>query len=179
MPRFSEQSQFQGNYISVWDVKNGHGPSRVRIERLTQEQMWNPKTQAKEPKWCLWLTGWEKGLPLNKTRMLVLMETWGDDMDGSVGRYIELFVIPKGRGAGSKDQVGIAPIQEPAAPQALEPKVIQRLQAAMERKGWDADRLARELRAKDLELHAAVNGSELADWPQTPKLLATLGELLR
>jgi hypothetical protein len=65
------------------------GTLRAPIERIPEEEI----GQKKERKRVLFLTGHEKGLPLNKTNLRYIVDKLGADAAQLKGKMIELYLV--------------------------------------------------------------------------------------
>lgn len=84
MPRVSEEFSSDSRFLKALDL--GGKRFRVRIVRVGRDEVGDDGE-----KWVLYFEGAQKGLVLNKTNARTIAESYGDELEGWVGKDIFLF----------------------------------------------------------------------------------------
>lgn len=81
------QTAFPSKYLKVDDLSGR--AVKVKMDQVTSEEV--GQGNQKEEKPILYFAGKKKGLVLNKTNALAIVDAYGEETDGWVGKEIELF----------------------------------------------------------------------------------------
>ena len=87
MPNMSQM--FPSKWLRGPDLQGQEVP--VVVSAVTLEEFDDQEKNTTAQKWCLWFTGKDKGLVLNKTNARTIADFYGDDTDDWMGRTVTLY----------------------------------------------------------------------------------------
>ena len=127
MPHY--RKLFDERFVGSWDLPTDK-PVTVKIAKVGQDTVFDPKENTKETVPVLFFVGKKKSMVLNKTNAKTIARLHGDDTDGWVGKQIALTVEnvkafgevwPAIRVANTRLQDAVKPPPEPKPdPEPLE-----------------------------------------------------------
>jgi F0F1-type ATP synthase alpha subunit len=109
---------YPSKYLKSSDLQGGQ--FTMVIDRIVHE-----KVVENEPeKWCIYFSGKERGMVLNKTNALVLANGLGDDTDLWIGKSVLLFTEKTNFNGRTVDGLRLAPTSGEPAVHQPQPVVV-------------------------------------------------------
>lgn len=82
---------FEGDYLSAKDYEEGERLT-LTIAKVTEEEFEDRETKAQVPKFVLYFAEKKPGLVLNRGNGRTLIQLYGKDSDGWLGKKVALLV---------------------------------------------------------------------------------------